>query len=195
MCAGRESKSFSVILRNLILWCSEGDLKRILSENLYDELGAGDPEEAHYLHYLKLLDGLDIARDTFFSYREGAGIKLALSLAYNISFSKNESCALGYLLINEAITPITYGAARDAIMSYYPQLKTDFFDLHIKVDEVHVRNLYQAVRSLPPNSYNELLFGIDTGERGMAVLLDEAFGVFDYFSESPSVDWSESGEM
>lgn len=138
------------------------------------------------MHYLQLLEDLKIPRSDFYLYREGAGIELALSLAYNISLSKQQACALGYLLINEAMTPITYGAAKTAILSYYPDLKTSFFDLHVVIDDLHVKKLYEAVDELPTSSEQEFLFGVDLGERGMAVLLDEALGVFDYCAEIPA---------
>jgi pyrroloquinoline quinone (PQQ) biosynthesis protein C len=188
MCAGRESKSFVAILKNLASWCTNPKTREILLANLADELGNGKPEDAHYQHYLQLLDALNIPRANFYSYSERAGIRLALSLAYNISLSKREACALGYLLINEAITPITYGAAKSAITYYYPNLKTTFFDLHVTIDDLHVKKLYEAVDELPTSSEDELLFGIDVGERGMAVLIDEAYGIFDHCLDIPKID-------
>jgi len=188
MCAGRESRSFVAILKNLASWCANENVREILLANLADELGKGDPQEAHYVHYLGLLDALCIPRSNFYSYSEKAGIKLALSLAYNISLSKRESCALGYLLINEAMTPITYGAAKTALRVYYPDLKTDFFDIHVVTDDLHVKKLYEAVDELSETLQQELFFGIHLGERGMAVLLDEAFGIFDNADEIPGID-------
>lgn len=188
MCAGRESQSFVAILANLTRWCEDSKTHSILSENLANEMGDGNPQDAHFMHYLQLLEDLNVPRSDFYLYREGAGIKLALSLAYNISLSKQQVCALGYLLINEAMTPITYGAAKAAILSYYPNLKTSFFDLHVVIDDLHVKKLYEAVDELPASSEQEFLFGIDIGERGMAVLLDEALGVFDHCAEVPATN-------
>jgi pyrroloquinoline quinone (PQQ) biosynthesis protein C len=185
MCAGRESASFVAILENLTSWFDNLKVREILLANLADELGNGNADEAHYMHYLQLLDRLNIPRAEFYSYKERAGIKLALSLAYNISLSRRESRALGYLLINEAMTAITYGAAKSAITNYYPNLKTDFFDLHVTVDALHVNKLYDAVDELPASSERELLFGMEIGERGMAVLLDEAYGIFDCTFDIP----------
>jgi CelD/BcsL family acetyltransferase involved in cellulose biosynthesis len=50
------------------------------------------------------------------------------------------------------------------------------------VDEHHVRELYRAVATLDESAMDDLLFGVALGERGMAVLLDEALGVFDSVS-------------
>jgi pyrroloquinoline quinone (PQQ) biosynthesis protein C len=186
MCAGRESKSFVSILQNLTSWCQRSKINQILLANLNDELGDGNPEEAHYKHYLRLLDDVGIPRSEFVSYRENNGIKLALRLAYSISLAKREAWALGYMLINEAMTPITYGAAKAALTKYHPSLKTDFFDLHIETDAIHLKNLFEAVAELATSDEKDVLYGLDAGERGMAVLLDEAYGIFDYSGELES---------
>ncbi|WP_437606708.1 hypothetical protein WMF20_38025 [Sorangium sp. So ce834] len=55
--------------------------------------------------------------------------------------------------------------------------------MHIAVDEEHVNDLYRAVEALEGGSEEEIHFGIEIGERGMAVLLDEAYGMFDSYSE------------
>jgi pyrroloquinoline quinone (PQQ) biosynthesis protein C len=186
MCAGRESRSFPDILENLISWSGNERIKSILKGNLADEEGHGVPEHAHFMHYLQLLDKLGVSRDEFYAYDEQPGIKLALSLAYNISALKSEAPALGYMLINESMTSITYAAAKSAIKHYYPDLRTEFFDIHVDVDERHVDELYDAVSELDSSQIDDLFFGIDIGERGMAVLLDEAYGIFEYHKLIPS---------
>src|SRR5712692_1457517 len=57
-CAGRESRSFPSILQNMVARCSNETVREILEENLNDEHGNGNPEEAHFKHYLHLLDNL-----------------------------------------------------------------------------------------------------------------------------------------
>ncbi len=183
LCAGRESHTFPAILENMVERCSDERVRSILKENLDDEHGRGNSADAHFQHYLHLLDNLGISRERFTSYQERAGIRLALSLAYNISAQETEAIALGYMLVNEGMTPITYEAARSALTHHYPGLRTTFFDLHIAVDEKHVEDLYRALDSVPASATEDLLFGISIGERGMAVLLDEALGMFDYVEE------------
>jgi pyrroloquinoline quinone (PQQ) biosynthesis protein C len=74
-CAGRESRSFPSILKNMVARCSNETVREILEENLNDEFGNGNPEEAHFKHYLHLLDNLGIPREMFDGYEERAGIK------------------------------------------------------------------------------------------------------------------------
>ncbi|WP_333309826.1 iron-containing redox enzyme family protein [Microcoleus sp. N9_A2] len=186
MCAGRESRSFPDILQNLISWSSNERIKIILRRNLADEEGHGVPEHAHFMHYLQLLDKIGVSRDEFYTYSERVGIKLAVSLGYNISALRNEAPAIGYMLVNESMTSITYAAAKSAITIYYPELKTEFFDIHVDVDERHVDELYEAVYELDSSQIDDLLFGIDIGERGMAVLLDEAYGIFEHYEVIPA---------
>jgi pyrroloquinoline quinone (PQQ) biosynthesis protein C len=184
-CAGRESRSFPHILENMIAFTTNAAVKEILHENLDDEYGNGNPEHAHFKHYLHLIDNLGIPRSDFFEYKEGAGIRLALSLAYNVSRANDAGLALGYMLVNEGMTPVTYGAARAALMPLCPDLKTTFFDMHITVDIHHVEELYRALDHMPTDQIDSILYGVLVGERGMASLLDEAFGLFDHCPEIP----------
>ncbi len=135
-----------------------------------------------------MLDELCISREIFNHYTELAGIKLALSLAYNVSLQDNEAVAIGYMLVNEDMTQITYSDAKSALSRYYPEMQTPFFDIHIDVDEKHVNELYVATRELHASQEDDLLFGVQVGERGMASLLDEAYGVFDYCASFPQYD-------
>ncbi|GAA1258689.1 hypothetical protein GCM10009665_56060 [Kitasatospora nipponensis] len=178
-CAGRESRSFPWILRELLAWTKQEEIREILQENLDDELGSGDPDHAHFLHYLHLLDTLGVPRGEFDEYAERPGITVALSLAFNVSKSRNLGRSVGYMLVNEAMTPITYTAAKRALTHHFPGLTTNFFDLHIEVDDHHVAALYEAVAALPPCDLADLRFGVALGQRGMEILLDEAYGVFD----------------
>ncbi len=87
--------------------------------------------------------------------------------------------ALGYMLVNEGMTPITYSAIKKSCQIHCTDINTLFFDMHIEVDEHHVEELLSAVKRLPEEELNDVLYGIAVGERGMAVLLDEVVGVFD----------------
>lgn len=186
LCAGRESRSFPDILQGIIGGCADATVRGILEKNLDDEFGNGDPEHAHFRHYQHLLDKLGIARQVFENYREGAGIGLALSIAYNVAASGRPPLALGYMLVNEGMTPITYTAAKHSLTLHHPGLRTTFFDLHIAVDDVHVADLFSALDRLSPDDLEDVLFGVELGERGMAALLDEALGVFDH-ADRPTV--------
>jgi pyrroloquinoline quinone (PQQ) biosynthesis protein C len=179
-CTGRESRTFPKILENILDYCRHPVVRAVLQHNLDDEYGNGNPEYAHYNHYLHLLDKLNIPRDTFEEYEEKAGIRLAVDLAISISASGNLPRALGYMIVNEGMTPITYSAVQKGLIKYFPKLKTQFFNMHISVDEQHVEDLYRAIAELPAEDLPEILLGIQLGERGMAVLLDEVIGVFDF---------------
>jgi pyrroloquinoline quinone (PQQ) biosynthesis protein C len=197
-CAGRESRSFPWILRMLLTWTDNGRVREILQENLDDELGHGDPNEAHFMHYLHLLDNLGIDRGAFDRYHERTGIRHALNLAFNMAVCKRSGWAIGYMLVNEAMTPITYEAARNALTPKFPHLVTNFFDLHIEVDEHHVAALYEAVAELKTEDRDDLAFGIAVGQRGMEVLLDEAYGVLDFHTEDIDITadrWNPAATM
>jgi len=185
MCAGRESRTFPEIIKNMISWLDNQNVKNILIENLNDEYGNGNPEDAHFRHYLQLIEKIGLTENDFINYNEKEGIKLATSLAYNISMLKNPAIVLGYMLVNEEITPISYLAVKASILVYYPDLKTDFFDIHIEIDEGHVAELYKALEELDSSLYEDVLFGIRLGQRGMEILFDEAYGIFNQCTTVP----------
>jgi pyrroloquinoline quinone (PQQ) biosynthesis protein C len=180
-CAGRESRTFPQLLQGLLDWTEIPVVREVLEENLADELGRGVPEHAHFMHYVQLLDGLGVPRTEFDGYQTRAGVNFALSLAFNVAAMRNEGIAVGYMLVNEAMTPVTYEAARATLTNHFSDLQTDFFDLHIDVDAEHVQELYKAVEALPDDAESDLQFGIEIGARGMEVILDEALGMFDHY--------------
>ena len=190
-CAGRESRIFPSVVKNMLALCSPADkeIAAILSRNLNDELGNGNPEEAHFQHYLKLLNEMGISYDEFSSYEEKAGIKLALSLALNVSAQEHLATAIGYLLVNEGMTPITYSAVGEALCLNYNFSEIPFLAAHVDIDERHVAGLFRAVDYLNKNQFEFLVYGIALGERGMLVLLDEAWGIFVERDHLPMSAW------
>lgn len=180
-CAGRESRIFPAVVKNMLALCSPADkeIVAILSSNLSDELGNGNPEEAHFQHYRKLLTAMGISYDEFTSYEEKAGIKLALSLAFSVSTQDQLATAIGYLLVNEGMTPITYSAVGEALSNEYAFTEVPFLAAHVDIDERHVAGLFRAVDHLDERQFEQLSYGIGLGERGMMILLDEAYGIFE----------------
>ena len=179
MCAGRESKTFPTILEFMISRSENSAVTKILQENLDDEFGNGNLDQAHFNHYIHLLNKIGLTKDDFEQYVEGPGILYALALAQSVATRQNSATAIGYMLVNEGMTPITYAAVDIALHKYYPELATSFFQLHVEVDEHHVEELYKAVAAMPDATVNDIIYGVHLGERGMAVLLDEALGALD----------------
>lgn len=182
MCAGRESRIFPNVVRNMMLRClaDHEEIRAILAQNLNDELGNGNPEEAHFRHYEKLLESMEISKDQFLNYEEGAGINLALSLATNVSYKQPLPVAIGYLLVNEGMTPVTYAAVGKSLAHQYQYSKIPFLEVHVAIDARHVAALLRAVDQLTDVDMERLEYGIALGERGMSILLDEAYGIFEY---------------
>ena len=181
-CAGRESRIFPSVVKNMVARCSQEhkEIAAILAKNLNDELGNGDAQEAHFQHYLKLLSEMGIPYKEFSSYCEKEGIKLALSLALNVSSQENTATSLGYLLVNEGMTPITYAAVGQALREHYKFSEIPFLGVHVDIDTKHVAALYTAVDRLDERDLDHVVYGIGLGERGMLILLDEAYGVFEH---------------
>lgn len=179
MCAGRESRSFPQILKGMIERTPAGPMRTVLEENLHDELGGGNPEHAHFRHYVALLAQLGIEPAAFKAYQEGPGIRFALDLAKVMARTRRTAAALGYMLVNEGMTQITYAAAQAALCRHYDLPDLTFFKLHVEIDEEHVALLYEGLATVPGLVVRDVIYGVELGERGMAVLLDEAWGLFD----------------
>lgn len=178
-CAGRESRAFPGMLEGMLTWSTDPVLTHVLRANLDDELGNGNPSEAHFQHYQHLLPELGLSVDQFNAYVEGPGITTALRAADYVATCRNEPLALGYMLINEAMTPAIYGAVESGLLSDGIQVRSTFFRLHVASDEQHVAMLLQACAGPFSRDAESVRDGLLLGERCMAVLLDEANGVFD----------------
>ncbi|NJN61718.1 MAG: iron-containing redox enzyme family protein [Coleofasciculaceae cyanobacterium RL_1_1] len=127
MCAGRESRSFPHVIENMMERTDSPKIVHILEQNLQDENGHGKLEHAHFTHYLDLLKEIGLSNSNFEEYNEKAGIQLTLSLAFNISTQKSQGISLGYMLVNEGMTSITYASMRSAFSVYFPAIQTPFF--------------------------------------------------------------------
>ena len=155
---------------------------QILRENLDDEYGNGNPDEAHFQHYLHLLHDVGLRTRSSSPMRSGPVSGSHWTSPTTSPPQPVPEIAIGYMLVNEGMTPITYDAVDVAIHRHFPKLDTKFFQLHVEVDEHHVHELYRAIGALDNDRLDDILFGIALGERGMGVLLDEALGVFDSVS-------------
>jgi len=176
-CAGRESRTFPALLKQAEQVAKNEALRAVLRNNLRDEEGAGDPSEAHFQHYLRLLEQLGIKRSTFENYVPGQGLNNALRTADKIK-SSSDATILGYLLVNEALTPVIYRAVEHAIRKYTPDVsqRTQFFQLHIDGDKEHVHQLSIAGDQLRADKRSEVEAGIKQATKGMLDLLTEAWG-------------------
>jgi pyrroloquinoline quinone (PQQ) biosynthesis protein C len=174
-CAGRESRQFPEVIRAAIDHATNGDFRAALRRNLNDELGNGDPNEAHFQHYLRLLQTLNIHRSEFDAYAEGHGLRRALEIAAEVINAGDEALMLGYLLVNEELTGPIYGAIEQSLMRRRPGVHTQFFQIHVDGDREHVHALLVAGDQLQTNRSDRVLEGIRLGAEGMRNLLDEAY--------------------
>jgi pyrroloquinoline quinone (PQQ) biosynthesis protein C len=174
-CAGRESKQFPEVVQAAIDNATNEDFSAALRRNLNDELGKGDPNEAHFQHYLQLLRTLNISRSEFDGYPEGDGLKRALEIAAEVINARDEALMLGYLLVNEELTGPIYGAIEQSLTRRRPEVHTKFFQIHVEGERDHVRALLVAGDQLQANRSERVLEGIRQGAEDMRSLLNEAY--------------------
>ena len=187
--AGRESRLFPRILEEMlrqldtpearaILGESWAIVHQVLAENLDDENGNGDPEEAHFHHYLQLLPDAGLTLTDFESYIERGGIAYALALAAAVSSQSDIALALAYMWLNELLTGPIYGAMNRARHRWFPDMKEKFFVVHVEVDIEHTQALEKAIAALPSKLLPSLRYGLELAEAGMSALLWEAGGLY-----------------
>ena len=168
---GRESRAFPDLLRAAILSTS-GRLQKVLEHNLRDELGLNDTPGSHFSHYQRLLADLEIPPNAFERFVPGPALAEALSIARSVVCSGDPSYVYGYILVNESATPPIYSAVHEAARRLYPTLQSEFFQLHIEGDAVHVQDLISVRDDVQDG--DAVLEGVAVGERGMSLVLDEA---------------------
>jgi pyrroloquinoline quinone (PQQ) biosynthesis protein C len=183
-CAGRDSLAFLDLLMNLVAQLERShespQILAILQEKLNNEQGGDNPDQIHWRHYLQVLNRIGLDENDFYSYKNGTGVRFAVNLARNIPNWHNLAQAIGYMLANEGLTPLIYGAMATAIQHHFPSLETEFFRPRAEVNERHLAAFYEAAVHLPEGRSSDVRTGILLGERGKGTLLDEASGLLDY---------------
>jgi pyrroloquinoline quinone (PQQ) biosynthesis protein C len=173
LCAGKESRAFPDVLRGA-LRSAKGSAHVVLKKNLDDELGNGDPNEAHFQHYLRLLDEIGVLRSVYELYEPGRDLRAALELAAKVANGTSVARLYGYLVLNESATGPIYHAMEIAAAQLFPNLQSRFFSLHVSGDEVHVRDLLTVATEFTVEHGDEVLDGIELGEHGLCLVLNES---------------------
>lgn len=143
--------------------------------------------------HAQLLRDIGLSEDEMSDYDEQAGIRFSVELAYNVSVLPDPAVAVGYVFVNEAVTPIVHGAMELALRHCYPGLTTDFFKIDVEAGAARIEHLSEAVGRLDDAEQDSVLFGVNLGERGAAALLDEALGLFAGWPRGPEASLRPTG--
>lgn len=142
------SKEFNRILAGIMSCCSDESVQLIILENLYEEMGEGNPTRAHpalFRHFTRELGIDDTTLETLpASHETQALIETYLNLPHQYGYL----AALGAVCFaSEGIVNVLYGQLQKGIAgagSFAPE-SLIFFDLHIDLDGDHAAKLEAVV--------------------------------------------------
>lgn len=142
------SKEFNRILAGIMSCCPETSAQLVILENLYDEMGAGDPHRSHPAMFRRVTRELGIHDETLetlpTSPETQGMIETYLSLPHRYGYL----AALGAVCFaSQGIVNVLYGQLQKGIKGAAPFSKDSliFFDLHIDLDGAHAAKLEAIV--------------------------------------------------
>ncbi|MBW4657273.1 MAG: iron-containing redox enzyme family protein [Drouetiella hepatica Uher 2000/2452] len=138
------SKEFNRILAGILSCCPDESAQLVILENLFDEMGQGDPKLAHpelFRHFTREL-GIDdqtlAALPTEPETRHLIDTYLNLPHQYDYLAALGAVCFASEGIVSTLYTQIQNGIAEAAFLSKEALI---FFDVHIDVDDSHAAKL------------------------------------------------------
>jgi pyrroloquinoline-quinone synthase len=144
----RFTREFSPLLARILAACPDEEVRVVIGENLFEELGEGDPRKTHVEMFRKFTRaiGLDDARLNAIpaepETRRLIDVYLSLSDRYGYLPALAAVC-----FASEGIVSTLYARLQNGIENAVSLTADDliFFDLHIKVDSGHAAALIEVL--------------------------------------------------
>lgn len=138
------SKEFNRILAGILSCCPDEQAQRVILENLFDEMGQGNPKLAHPELFRQFTRALGIDDATLASIPTEPETQHLIDTYLNLPRQYNYLAALGAVCFaSEGIVSTLYAQIQRGIAeaASLPQEALVFFDVHIDVDDSHAANL------------------------------------------------------
>lgn len=138
------SKEFNRILASILSCCPDEQAQQVILENLFDEMGEGNPNAAHPELFRRFTRGLGIADPTLASLPTEPETYNLIETYLNLPHQYGYLAALGAVCFaSEGIVSTLYTQIQNGIAgtTCLPQEALVFFDVHIDVDEGHAAKL------------------------------------------------------
>ncbi|EKQ67575.1 pyrroloquinoline quinone (coenzyme PQQ) biosynthesis protein C [Leptolyngbyaceae cyanobacterium JSC-12] len=138
------SKEFNRILAGILSCCPDEQAQRVILENLFDEMGQGNPELAHPELFRRFTRALGIDDETLSSLPTEPETRYLIDTYLNLPHQYNYLAALGAVcfasegIVNTLYTQLQQGIVGAAALS---KEALSFFDVHIDVDDSHAAHL------------------------------------------------------
>ena len=144
----RFTREFSPLLARILAACPDEEVRVVIGENLFEELGEGDPSKTHVEMFRKFTRGLgldDAALDAIPAEPETrrlVDVYLSLSDRYGYLPALAAVC-----FASEGIVSTLYARLQNGIENAVSLTPDDliFFDLHIKTDTGHAAALIEVL--------------------------------------------------
>ncbi|HIK33599.1 MAG TPA: iron-containing redox enzyme family protein [Oscillatoriales cyanobacterium M4454_W2019_049] len=138
------SKEFNRILAGIMSCCSDESVQLVILENLYDEMGQGDPTRSHPALFRRFTRELDIDDATLEALPVSGETRSLIETYLSLPHQYGYLAALGAVCFaSEGIVNALYGQLQTGIAgaASFPPESLIFFDLHIDLDGDHAAKL------------------------------------------------------
>jgi pyrroloquinoline-quinone synthase len=142
------SREFNRILAGIMSCCPDPGAQLVILENLYDEMGEGDPNRSHPALFRRFTRELGIDDEILEALPTTLGTQALIETYLNLPHQYGYLAALGAVCFaSEGIVNSLYRQLRKGIAGAAPfsQDSLIFFDLHIDLDGDHAAKLEAIV--------------------------------------------------
>jgi pyrroloquinoline-quinone synthase len=141
-------QSFNRILIHILAHCPDEAVRVTVSENLFEELGEGDPEQTHPVLFRRFTRALDISDELLEATPPEPETTAMIETYFNMVERYGYLAALSSICYaSEGIVHDLYSQLQQGIlgMVVLPQASLRYFELHIHVDDGHAEKLARVI--------------------------------------------------
>jgi pyrroloquinoline-quinone synthase len=142
------SKEFNRILASILSCCPDEQAQLVILENLFDEMGQGNPNYAHPELFRQFTRELGISDETLVGLPTEPETRNLIDTYLNLPHQYGYLAALGGVCFaSEGIVSTLYTQIQNGILgtARFPKEALIFFDVHIVVDESHAAKLAELI--------------------------------------------------
>jgi pyrroloquinoline-quinone synthase len=142
------SKEFNRILAGILSCCPDDSAQLVILENLFDEMGQGDPKSAHPELFRRFTRTLGIRDTTLVSLQTAPETRKLIDTYLNLPHQYGYLAALGAVCFaSEGIVSTLYTQLYRGISGAapFPKESLAFFEVHIDVDDSHAAKLAEII--------------------------------------------------
>ncbi len=143
-------KKFNRILIGIMHRCQDEAARVALAENLFEELGGGEPERTHPAIFRRFTRALGIDDDTLEATATEPETAAMIDTYFEMANRYGYLAALsGVCYASEGIVSNLYSILQQGILatSSVPEKALEFFHLHIHLDDGHAEKFAQVIES------------------------------------------------